>query len=161
MVKGLQIQKCSQQNYAKANDVWSQTARSVLFLDLFLPQWQVSLSTMRFFLHFYTMIIQCIRIIVGEFKPQTSAAEVWCAANEPPHIIVINNTLIFLAQPPCTCFICLLSVCAVYRGLNWPRGQRAGGPQVCRDTRQGHLHGFPGTRKVLPFRIFLYRIRIW
>ena len=33
------------------------------------------------------MILQRIRIIVGDagFEPGTSAPEVWCAKNEPPH----------------------------------------------------------------------------
>ena len=34
------------------------------------------------------MILQRIRIIVGDagFEPETSAPEVWCATNEPPHL---------------------------------------------------------------------------
>ena len=34
------------------------------------------------------MILQRIRIIVGDagFEPRTSASEVWCATNEPPHL---------------------------------------------------------------------------
>ena len=34
------------------------------------------------------MILQRIRIIVGDagFEPRTSAPEVWCATNEPPHL---------------------------------------------------------------------------
>ena len=43
--------------------------------------------------YFITMILiqQRIRIIVGEagFEPGTSAPEVWCAANEPPHLFYI------------------------------------------------------------------------
>ena len=37
-------------------------------------------------LYFITMILQCIRIIVGDagLEPGTSAKEVWCATNEPP-----------------------------------------------------------------------------
>ena len=40
------------------------------------------------FLHYYTMILQRIRIIEGDagFKPGTSAPEVWCVTNEPPHL---------------------------------------------------------------------------
>ena len=41
------------------------------------------------FLYFITMILQRIRIIVGDagFEPGTSAPEVWCATNEPPHVV--------------------------------------------------------------------------
>ena len=40
------------------------------------------------FLHFYTMILQRIRIIMEDagFEPGTSAPEVWCSTNEPPHL---------------------------------------------------------------------------
>ena len=40
------------------------------------------------FLHYYTMILQRIRIIVGDagFEPGTSAPQVWCATYEPPHL---------------------------------------------------------------------------
>ena len=45
-------------------------------------------------LHYYTMILQRSRIIVGDagFVPGTFAPEVWCTTNEPPqlHIIVFN-----------------------------------------------------------------------
>ena len=39
-------------------------------------------------LHYYTMSLQRIRIIVGDagFEPGTSASEVWCATNEPPYL---------------------------------------------------------------------------
>ena len=45
-------------------------------------------SLHRVFLHYYTVILQRIRIIVGDagFEPGTSAPEVWCAANKPPHL---------------------------------------------------------------------------
>ena len=60
-----------------------------MFVLIFLPQ--VSLSTLSSFLlkYRYTMILQRIRIIVGHvgFEPGTSAPEVWCATNEPPHFI--------------------------------------------------------------------------
>ena len=34
------------------------------------------------------MILQRTRIIVGDagFEPRTSAPEIWCASNEPPHL---------------------------------------------------------------------------
>ena len=37
----------------------------------------------------FTMILQRIRIIVGDagFEPGTSASEVWCTSNEPPHLL--------------------------------------------------------------------------
>ena len=37
---------------------------------------------------YYTMILQCPRIIVGVagFDPGSSAPEVWHASNEPPHL---------------------------------------------------------------------------
>ena len=40
------------------------------------------------FLHYYTMILQRIRVIVGDvgFEPGTFDPEVWCATNEPPHL---------------------------------------------------------------------------
>ena len=36
----------------------------------------------------YTMILQRIKIIVGNagFEPGTSAPKVWCTTNEPPHL---------------------------------------------------------------------------
>ena len=39
------------------------------------------------------MILQRIRIIVGDtgFEPGTSAPEVWCATNEPPHLQVSQH----------------------------------------------------------------------
>ena len=39
------------------------------------------------FLVCFTMILQHIRIILGDtwFEPGNSASEVWCATNEPPH----------------------------------------------------------------------------
>ena len=39
------------------------------------------------------MILQCIRIIVGNagFEPGTSASEVWCATNEPPHLLNLDK----------------------------------------------------------------------
>ena len=44
-------------------------------------------------LQYYTMILalQRIIIIVGDagFEPKTSAPEVWCATNEPPHLLRI------------------------------------------------------------------------
>ena len=48
----------------------------------------VSLSTLRFFLLYNTMILQRIRSVVGdaEFEAGTSAPEVWCVTNEPPHL---------------------------------------------------------------------------
>ena len=49
---------------------------------------EVPPSTLRF-LHYYTMILQRIRIIVGDagFEPGTSAPEIWRATNEPPHLL--------------------------------------------------------------------------
>ena len=40
------------------------------------------------FLHYDTMILQSITFIVGDagFELGTSAPEVWCATNEPPHL---------------------------------------------------------------------------
>ena len=40
------------------------------------------------FLYYYTMVLQLIKIIVGDagFEPGTSAPKVWCATNEPPHL---------------------------------------------------------------------------
>ena len=42
------------------------------------------------FLHYFTMILQRFRIIVWDarFEPGTSAPEVWCATNEPPHLLI-------------------------------------------------------------------------
>ena len=44
------------------------------------------------FKHYYTMILQRITIIVGGdgFEAGTSAQEVWCATNEPPHLFRKN-----------------------------------------------------------------------
>ena len=41
------------------------------------------------FLLYFTMILQRIRIIVVDagFEPGTSAPEVWCAVNKPPHLL--------------------------------------------------------------------------
>ena len=46
-------------------------------------------------LQYYTMILQRHRIIVGEtrFETGTSAPEVWCAANEPPHVVLIADVI--------------------------------------------------------------------
>ena len=53
-------------------------------------QGYVSLSTLRLStLPYYTMLLQRIRIIVGEnagFEPGTSVQEVLCATNAPPHL---------------------------------------------------------------------------
>ena len=42
---------------------------------------------------YYTMILQCPRIIVVEagFEPGTSAPEVWRATNEPPHLCIFTS----------------------------------------------------------------------
>ncbi len=40
------------------------------------------------------------------------------------------------------------SVCTVDNCLDGASGERAGGPQVCRDQGQGHLHGFPGQQRL-------------
>ena len=46
-------------------------------------------SLLWYFLHYYTMILQRIRIITGDagFKPGTSAPEVWFITNEPPYLL--------------------------------------------------------------------------
>ena len=46
------------------------------------------LSLYLVFLLYYAMILQRIRIIVGDvkFEPRTSTPEVWCTTNEPPHL---------------------------------------------------------------------------
>jgi hypothetical protein len=42
-------------------------------------------------------------------------------------------------------YLCnFFSVCTVDNCLHGAGGERAGGPQVCRDQGQGHLHGLPG-----------------
>ena len=45
------------------------------------------------FLHYFTMILQRIRIIVVDagFEPRTSAPEVWCATNEPLHLLLLSS----------------------------------------------------------------------
>ena len=55
------------------------------------------------FLHYFTMILQRIRIIVGDagFEPGTSAPEVWCATNKPPHLLssfflMLNHSYLWL-----------------------------------------------------------------
>ena len=42
---------------------------------------------------YYTMILQCPRIIVVDagFEPGTSAPEVWRATNEPPHLCIFTS----------------------------------------------------------------------
>ena len=60
----------------------------LLFLDLFLPQGYSRFPSLSWdFLLYFTMILQRIKIIVVDagFEPGTSAPEVWCATNEPPH----------------------------------------------------------------------------
>ena len=39
------------------------------------------------------MILQRIGIIVGDagFEPGTSAPDVWCATNEPPHLLYLTK----------------------------------------------------------------------
>ena len=41
----------------------------------------------------FTMILQCIRIIVGDagFEHGTSAPEVMCVTNEPPHLVITHK----------------------------------------------------------------------
>ena len=58
------------------------------FLDLFLCLMGRFTSFSGDFLHYFTMILQRIRIIVGDarFEPGTSASEVWCATNVLPHL---------------------------------------------------------------------------
>ena len=77
---------------------------------LFLPQVLVSLSNLRFFLHYYTMILQHIKIIVGVagFETGTSASEVCCATSEPLMYITQTTTSLnhhifqshYISQPP-------------------------------------------------------------
>ena len=59
---------------------------ALFYKFIVLPQELASLSNLRFF-HYYKMILQCIRIIVGDaaFEPGTFAPEIWCATYEPPH----------------------------------------------------------------------------
>jgi hypothetical protein len=46
-------------------------------------------------------------------------------------------------------YICVFfSVCTVDNCLHGTGGERVGGPQVCRDQGQGHLHGFPGKQRL-------------
>ena len=58
------------------------------FCIFFWPQVEVS-PLLPEILQFYTMILQRLRIIVEDagFEPWTSAPEVWCATNEPPHLL--------------------------------------------------------------------------
>ena len=46
------------------------------------------------FLQYFTMIMQRIRIIVEDagFELGTSAPEVWCATDEPPHLHCGNDS---------------------------------------------------------------------
>ena len=48
-----------------------------------------------------TMILQRIRTIVGdaEFEPGTSAPEVWCATNEPPHLQMNHHSCCWWCWP--------------------------------------------------------------
>ena len=48
-----------------------------------------------FFLLYYTIILQRIRIIVGDagFEPGNSAPEVWCATDEPPHLQPMSHCI--------------------------------------------------------------------
>ena len=56
------------------------------------------------FLQYYTMILQRPRIIVGDagFEPGTSASEVWCTSNEPPHLQTNTGTESVKPVPCCT-----------------------------------------------------------
>ena len=67
------------------------------------------------------MILQRIRIIVvdARFEPGTSAPEVWCATNEPPHLqmshhIYNGNTVALLPYK----FASISHVCFVLPGFN-------------------------------------------
>ena len=62
----------------------------IFFINLFFASW-VGFPLYPEILYFITIILQRIRIIVGDagFEPKTSAPEVWCATNEPPHLLRI------------------------------------------------------------------------
>ena len=62
-------------------------SRIFLFQIFFCLRCRFPLSNLRFST-LYTMILQCIRIIVGDdgFEPGISDPEIWCATNEPPHL---------------------------------------------------------------------------
>ena len=53
------------------------------------------------FLHYDTIILQRIRIIVWDagFEPGTSAPEVWCTTSEPPYFHPMNVAPLPTAQP--------------------------------------------------------------
>ena len=65
----------------------------IFFINLFFASW-VGFPLFPEILYFITIILQRIRIIVGDagFEPKTSAPEVWCATNEPPKLQVQNNS---------------------------------------------------------------------
>ena len=61
----------------------------ILFLKLFFAS-GVGFPLYPEISFYFTMILQRYRIIVGDarFETGTSAPEVWCATNEPPHLLI-------------------------------------------------------------------------
>ena len=74
----------------------------IFFINLFFASW-VGFPLFPEILYFITIILQRIRIIVGDagFEPKTSAPEVWCATNvllfptcsmrRPDHVELISE----------------------------------------------------------------------
>ena len=71
-----------------------------------------------FYISVFIMILQCIRIIVGDagFEPGTSAPEVMCVTNEPPHLVITIKQYGTCAMY-CTCQQCSGVVAVMSRVL--------------------------------------------